>query len=238
MPGEEWRAVTEENRRDLTESGIWDVPAFTIGATALWGRIVADFSRRILAMSEGSNNSDKLMTNKNNTMPLVLFSHGQESGPWGTKITRMAQAVQAIGCEADSIDYQGIADPTARVRKLLEIGGRLPQRLILVGSSMGGHVATAAAVELNALGLFVLAPAYFMPGFEALTPAPPALPITIVHGWRDDVVPVANSIRYAQDARATLHVLDGDHRLTENIHEINLYLVQFIKRLTALPGEK
>lgn len=172
------------------------------------------------------------MTNNNNAMPTVIFSHGQESGPWGTKITRMAEAVRAIGCRAESVDYQGIADPAKRVAKLLETGQGMQERLILVGSSMGGHVATAAAVKLAAAGLFVLAPAYYMPGFEALTPPPPSLPFTIVHGWRDDVVPVGNSIRYAQEARATLHVLDGDHRLTDNIDEINQYLVQFIQRLT------
>lgn len=173
------------------------------------------------------------MTQNKKTMPAVIFSHGQESGPWGTKITRMAEAVRALGCRADSIDYQGIADPTARVEKLIDSCRDSEERLVLVGSSMGGHVATAAASSLNALGLFVLAPAYYMPGYEALTPPAPNMPFTIVHGWRDDVVPVANSIRYAEAARATLHILDGDHRLTENIDEINTYLLQFIRRLVA-----
>ncbi|MGB5353629.1 MAG: alpha/beta fold hydrolase [Woeseia sp.] len=173
------------------------------------------------------------MTNNNNNMPAVIFSHGHESGPWGTKIRRMAEAVRALGCRADSIDYQGIAEPAARVAKLLAACRESDERLVLVGSSMGGHVATAAAEPLKALGLFVLAPAYYMPGYESLTPEPPSMPFTIVHGWRDDVVPVANSIRYAEQARATLHVVDGDHRLTDNIEEINLYLVQFLRRLVA-----
>jgi fermentation-respiration switch protein FrsA (DUF1100 family) len=69
-----------------------------------------------------------------------------------------------------------------------------------------------------------------MPGHEALTPAPPALPICIVHGWHDDVVPVENSIRFAAGCAATLHVVDGDHRLTANIDEINEYLRLFIGR--------
>ncbi|MBT8085764.1 MAG: alpha/beta fold hydrolase [Woeseia sp.] len=164
-------------------------------------------------------------------MPAVIFSHGQESGPWGTKITRMAEAVRALGCEVESVDYQGIADPSARVAKLLDSCRDSEAPLVLVGSSMGGHVATAAATELRACGLFVLAPAYFMPGFEALTPPPPTMPFTIVHGWRDDVVPVDNSIRYARDAGATLHLLNGDHRLTDNIDEIIDYLVMFIRHL-------
>ena len=50
-------------------------------------------------------------------MTTVLFSHGQESGPWGTKIRAMADLDKGMGCAADSIDYQGIADPGERVRK-------------------------------------------------------------------------------------------------------------------------
>ncbi len=164
-------------------------------------------------------------------MTTVLFSHGQESGPWGTKIRVMAECVRELGLEADSIDYQGIADPAERVAKLIEVGRSVEDRLLLVGSSMGGHVATAAADELGAIGLFVLAPAYYMPGYEALTPEPPAVPICIVHGWRDDIVPVDNSIRFARNCRAELHIIDGDHRLTANIDRINAYLTDFVGRV-------
>ena len=162
-------------------------------------------------------------------MTTIIFSHGQESGPWGTKIRAMADMVRGLGCEADSIDYQGIADPTERVEKLVASCAGIEDQLVLVGSSMGGHVATAAASRVGAAGLFVLAPAYFMPGFEELTPPPPELPFTIVHGWHDDIVPVENSIRYAREADATLIVVDGDHRLTANIGDINNYLRLFIE---------
>lgn len=166
-------------------------------------------------------------------MTTVVFSHGQESGPWGSKIRAMAELVEGVGCSAISIDYQGIADPSERVEKLARECARIDDTLILVGSSMGGHVATAAATRVAAAGLFVLAPAYFMPGYEELTPAAPAVPITIVHGWHDDVVPVDNSIRYARACSATLHVVDGDHRLTANIGEICDYLEQVLARVSA-----
>lgn len=164
-------------------------------------------------------------------MTTVVFSHGQESGPWGTKIRSMAQRVKSLGCAAESIDYQGIADPRERVDKLVRECGRIDGRLVLVGSSMGGHVATAAAETVKAIGLFVLAPAYYMEGYEEFTPPAPDIPICIVHGWHDDIVPVANSIRFAETCSATLHLVDGDHRLTENIDEINEYLQHFIKSL-------
>lgn len=164
-------------------------------------------------------------------MTTVIFSHGQESGPWGTKIRAMADMLRQLGCGADSIDYRGMADPAARVERLVTACRDLGDTLVLVGSSMGGHVATAAAEPLGAAGLFVLAPAYYMPRHEQLTPKPPAIPIGIVHGWRDDVVPVDNSIRYARSCHAELHLVDGDHRLTENIDDINYYLRRFIEKI-------
>ncbi len=165
------------------------------------------------------------------TMPAVYFSHGQESGPWGSKITAMAATVQKLGCRAESVDYQGMADPSERVDKLISECANTEEPLVLVGSSMGGHVATAAAAQVGAVGLFVLAPAFYMPGYESLTPPAPDMPIAIVHGWNDDVVPVENSIRFAKECNASLHILDADHRLTANIDDINGLLTRFIADL-------
>ena len=164
-------------------------------------------------------------------MTTIVFSHGQESGPWGTKIRAMAEMVEGLGCAVESIDYQGVADPGDRVSILLAECEQIHDSLILVGSSMGGHVATAAADAASAEGLFVLAPAYFMEGYERLTPDPPKIPICIVHGWHDEIVPVENSIRFAGSCGATLHIVDGDHRLTQNIDEINQYLEIFIENV-------
>ncbi len=167
------------------------------------------------------------------TRPIVIFSHGQESGPWGTKIRSMADRVRELDCNADSIDYQGIADPAERVDRLIAACEAFDAPLILVGSSMGGHVATAAATAVGAVGLFVLAPAYYMPGYVDLTPTAPQIPFTIVHGWHDDVVPVENSIRFAKECAATLHIVNGDHRLTANIDEINGLLARFVSGLAG-----
>ena len=169
-------------------------------------------------------------------MTTVVFSHGQESGPWGTKIRAMAELVRGMGCEAVSIDYRGIADPGERVAKLLRECREIDDELVLVGSSMGGHVATAAAGEAGAAGLFVLAPAYYVKGYEDITPKPPPIPICIVHGWHDDIVPAENSVRFARRHSATLHLVDGDHRLTANIDEINEYLRLFLEKTSEWFG--
>ena len=165
--------------------------------------------------------------------PTVVFSHGQESGPWGTKIKAMSREVQSLGFEVESVDYQGITDPSERVKKLENFCSKLEKSPVLIGSSMGGYVATVAAMNVSAIGLFVLAPAYFIPGYEDLMPTPPKIPIAIVHGWRDDVVPVSNSIRFASDCCAELHIVDGDHRLTSNIKEINFFLKNFLTRIVG-----
>jgi alpha/beta superfamily hydrolase len=46
------------------------------------------------------------------------------------------------------------------------------------------------------------------------------MPTAIVHGWHDAVVPVENSIRWAKEHRAALHVLDSDHRMDDQIRTI------------------
>jgi len=161
----------------------------------------------------------------------VVFSHGKESGPWGSKITALAAVARAQGAAVESVDYQGIDDPSLRVAKLLEIGARLRGPLVLVGSSMGGHVSAAAAAPLAARAVFLLAPALYMPGFEVHTPRDLACPAAIVHGWNDDIVPVSNSFRWAGEQRAALHVLDSDHRLIDRISTIEVLFREF---LTAL----
>ncbi len=160
----------------------------------------------------------------------VVFSHGKESGPWGAKITRMAAVVRDLGIGIRSVDYRGMDDPQARVAKLIEEAAPL-SNVVLVGSSLGGHVSAAAAARIQPLGLFLLAPAFYMPGFEAYTPQDVAAPTAIVHGWHDSIVPVENSVRWAREHRAALHALNSDHRLEDQIEVICRLLGNFLGAL-------
>lgn len=163
----------------------------------------------------------------------IVFSHGQDGEPWGTKILAMAEVARRHGLTAESVDYRNMADPAARVEKLLGVCKKLPGELLLVGSSLGAHVCTTVSTQVLTGGLFLLAPAFFMPGYERYTPAPPACPVDIVHGWNDDIVPVENSIRYARQYKCTLHILDSDHRLTANIDDVCALLDRFLQRSLA-----
>jgi pimeloyl-ACP methyl ester carboxylesterase len=165
------------------------------------------------------------------TINTVVFSHGKESGPWGAKITAMAAAVRELDLGVQSVDYRGMEDPAQRVEKLLAVARELQRPIALVGSSMGGHVAAAAASRLDAAALFLLAPAFYMPGLEKYTPQDVTVPTAIVHGWHDAVVPVDNSIRWAREHRAALHILDSDHRLEDQIGVICILLRSFLSAL-------
>jgi pimeloyl-ACP methyl ester carboxylesterase len=162
------------------------------------------------------------------TERLIVFSHGQDGEPWGGKIVAMAQVARELGYRVESIDYRGISDPVARIDKLREFCRKQRSAPVLVGSSLGGHVAAAVSEEARSRGLFLLAPAFYMPGYEQYTPRPATCPMTIVHGWRDDIVPIDNSIRYAREYRATLHAIDSDHRMAANVPDIVRYLNYFL----------
>jgi pimeloyl-ACP methyl ester carboxylesterase len=160
-----------------------------------------------------------------------VFSHGKESGPWGAKIVALAAVARSLDLAVESVDYQGIDDPGERVGKLRAVAAQLQGPLVLIGSSMGGHVSAAAASALPVRGLFLLAPAFYMPGYEAHTPRDIACPAALVHGWNDDIVPVENSIRWAREQGATLTVLESDHRLQDRIDDIAALFRRFLESL-------
>lgn len=165
----------------------------------------------------------------------VVFSHGQESGPWGRKISALAEVARSEGYEAHSVDYRGIDEPRARVAKLVDFCKELAGDLVLVGSSMGGYVSVASASLLHARGVFLMAPALYVDGLPELRAGVVDCPTTIVHGWRDDVIPFDHSVRFAQGYHAALHVLESDHRLHNQIRVIQ-YLFEYFLIALDLPA--
>jgi pimeloyl-ACP methyl ester carboxylesterase len=158
----------------------------------------------------------------------VIFSHGKDGEPWSRKISGMAEIARAEGYRADSLDYRGLNTPRERITKLVEHCQKLPGELVLVGSSLGGYIAVAAASLLHARGLFLLAPALLMSELPPLRKGVIDCPTTIVHGWRDEVVPPAQSVEFAREYKATLHLLDSDHRMYDQLQTINYYFENFL----------
>jgi len=170
---------------------------------------------------------------------VVVFSHGKESGPWGTKIMALADIARASGWRVESVDYRGLESVDDRLERLFAVCRTLPVAPVLVGSSLGGWLAAAAALRAgpsggSARGLVLMAPAFDMPGLPPLPPqpAPASLPTVVVHGWQDEVVPVANGLRYAQAQRATTYLVDDDHRLIASLPAIGGWLRSFLDGLS------
>ncbi len=146
----------------------------------------------------------------------VCFAHGKESGPWGRKITALADVARARGLTVMSPDYSFTMDPEERVRHLLQQSLPEGQDLVLAGSSMGGYVSAVASGSLNPRALFLLAPAVDIPGYTGDT-TPRAGLTEVVHGWHDAIIPPEIVVGWAQRHRSRLHLVDSEHTLTDHV---------------------
>jgi len=170
----------------------------------------------------------------------IYFAHGKESGPWGTKIVALAEVARQKDIPVESIDYSDLANPDDRVARLLEKCVETSNDVVLVGSSMGGYVSTVASENIRPAGLFLMAPAFYLDGYDCRNPAPHAGSTVIIHGWGDTVVPVDNSIRFARQQNVELHLVDGDHQLIGNLPFITALFSLFLDNLgmTASYGNR
>ncbi len=151
-------------------------------------------------------------------MPIVVFCHGLESNPHGSKV----QALRGAGFDVVAPDFQG-QNLAARVATLAPVLLANPD-VVLVGSSYGGLTALCGAIRHVAdggplRGLVLCAPALHWPEppADALDLAPPCR-VIVIHGRRDDVVPARVSEDYAAKHPAVRLVLvDDEHRLKESM---------------------
>jgi alpha/beta superfamily hydrolase len=173
------------------------------------------------------------MANSNKIPTLVVFAHGKESGPLGSKIKHLAAIAERLGGQVVSPDYSDLADPDARVQRLLGLVLPAHDRLVLVGSSMGGYVSCVASSTLKPAGVFLMAPAIGMAGYGVQQIETKAQYMAIVMGWQDEIIPVQNVIEFAQSQRAELHLLDADHRLDGALQYIGELFEQFLRKVLA-----
>ena len=164
--------------------------------------------------------------------PTLLWCHGSLSQPWGTKSTALAETAASLGLTMEAPDFQDLDNPDQRVERLVEQLKESKKPAILVGSSMGGYVAAAAAKRIETLGLFLLAPAFYLPGYALHVFGNLPSAVTVIHGWTDDVVPVENSIRFAKTHRADLHILNDNHRLENSTVRLCAIFNRFLTTVT------
>ncbi len=144
----------------------------------------------------------------------VLFCHGLESGPNGRK----AGALRGAGYDLIAPDCRGL-DLAARVALVGEL--LAAERLLVVGSSYGGITAVLASMRARVppRALLLCAPALGRdePPNLPLEQLIAVAPTTIIHGLRDDVVPLDWSRVFAAQTGAKLVEVDDDHRLGESL---------------------
>lgn len=162
-------------------------------------------------------------------MTTVVFSHGKESGPWGSKITTLSNVAKDMGFAVESIDYRDLDCPEARLERLKETITQKSNDVILVGSSMGGYVSLAAASEVSARGVFLMAPALYMPKYK-VQHYPYDGYVSVVHGWNDDVISIENSMKYAQQQKAQLLLLNDGHRLANSKSVISPFFRNWLEK--------
>ncbi|WP_298266514.1 YqiA/YcfP family alpha/beta fold hydrolase [Geobacter sp.] len=166
---------------------------------------------------------------------IVIFSHGKESSPGGAKITALSDVARERGFATESLDFTDLPNPDGRVQRFVDRYAHEKRPIVLVGSSMGGYVATVASSTVQPVGLFLMAPAFYLPGYAVQSPAPVAQKTVIVHGWNDDVIPAEHSIRFAGQHRAELFLVDGDHFLAGQLPFLVELFGLFLDRLNDSP---
>ena len=155
-----------------------------------------------------------------------ILSHGFESGPDATKVTALADVAERLGWTHERPDYtdldarrdvSSLGDVVARLERLRSLAQAAASRgpLVLAGSSLGGYIAGRVSLQVPVRGLFLMAPAIAMGPLPALDAA--AVPISIIHGWDDELIPAQAVVDWALPRRARLLLVNDSHRLSDHV---------------------
>jgi predicted alpha/beta-hydrolase family hydrolase len=160
-----------------------------------------------------------------------ILSHGFESGPDATKVTALAEVAERFGWTHERPDYSDLdakreigplGDVPQRLLRLRALARTAAERgpLVLAGSSLGAYISARIALELFDDGLpmkalFLMAPPLTMGPLPALDA--PRVPISIIHGWDDELIPAMAVADWAHARRARLLMVDDGHRLSAHV---------------------
>lgn len=155
-----------------------------------------------------------------------ILSHGFESGPDATKVTALAEAAERLGWSHERPDYTDLdakhevselGDVPARLRRLLGLANTAAARgpLVLAGSSLGAWISGHASLHVPVRGLFLMAPPVAMKGALPLDAA--RVPMSILHGWHDELIPATEVVDWARERDARLLLVDDSHRLSAHV---------------------
>lgn len=144
----------------------------------------------------------------------LIFAHGLESGPEGRKTTWLREA----GHDVLAPDGRGL-DLAGRIEQLITVLRAETERRILVGSSFGGISGLVASIVAARDGRGPRAILLCAPALQLPPPPPygvvlaPPCPAAVVHGTRDEIIPVDIGHAWAIEYGAAWYPRDDDHRL-------------------------
>jgi predicted alpha/beta-hydrolase family hydrolase len=155
-----------------------------------------------------------------------ILCHGFESGPDATKVTALADVAACRGwtharpdfTDLDAMRDKGpLGDVTARVERLLALAraAALAGPVVVAGSSLGAWIAGHVSLQVPVAGLFLMAPPIALDAAHPLQAA--RIPTSIVHGWHDELIPVADVVAWAGARDARLLLVDDSHRLASHV---------------------
>jgi alpha/beta superfamily hydrolase len=155
-----------------------------------------------------------------------ILSHGFESGPDATKVVALAEVAERLGWTHERPDYtdldarreiSSLGDVLARLDRLRTLARAAAARgpLVLAGSSLGAYISGAVSLEVPTRGLFLMAPPVTMGPLPALDAAP--VPVSVIHGWDDELIPAQQVADWAFPRRARLLLVNDSHRLSHHV---------------------
>ena len=155
-----------------------------------------------------------------------ILCHGFESGPDATKVTALADIAEGQGWTHERPDFTDLdakreisplGDVQARMHRLLGIARDAASQgpLVLAGSSLGAWISGQVSLQVQVVGLFLMAPPILLNAAHPLDAA--HVPTSLIHGWNDELIPAAHVIEWAQSRRARLLMVDDSHRLSAHV---------------------
>jgi len=169
----------------------------------------------------------------------IILSHGSGSGPDATKVSALAALAESLGWRTQRPDYRAddarghaasVAPRIARLRAIIEALDAPP---LLVGSSMGAFVSGLVSLDVPVAGLLLLATPSEIPGYARRLDLRTAGPVMLIHGWRDEVCPLAGLQAFAATSRLPLLLVDDDHRLGSSMDVIATQFRSMLDRLAT-----
>jgi pimeloyl-ACP methyl ester carboxylesterase len=152
-----------------------------------------------------------------NDNPLI-FIHGLEGSSQGVKATLLRDLFVDIVIP----DFRGSLHE--RMDSLEEILAN-KNGWIIIGSSFGGLMGALYTCQHphKVEKLILLAPALIWPDFATNPPDPVSVPTTVYHGLNDDLIPVEEVQKLAEDTftRLKFNTVDDDHGLYKTAHTID-----------------